>query len=419
MHQVKDTAKKRAYGTGSVTVVGNSWQGRWRPVPGEPQVKRSLGPVKSKAQPNGLTKTQAEAKLRTLMQEYKPEDGGDIPNLEAAGNLHINRLEAMGRKRSTIEEYRSCHRVHLIPEFGSRPVNAPDKRDVDRFQQKLLRTLAPKSVMNYLSILSGIFTYAQLEGWRSDNPVALVDKPKVDKDDELNFLTTEELEALLLVVPDDEWGEVEGVLYLFAAMTGLREGECLGVRWRHIDWPAMRVRVSKNFVRGEDTSTKGRKGRSVPMADRVAAELERHYQRSLYKGDDDRVFCHPHTGKPLDPSKLLKRFKAAVIRAGIGEIEMRTYRTREGANDKARPYTALTVHGLRHTFGTTMAANPKVSLRQLQEWMGHDDIKTTMIYTHYSSAENDADLINDAFKGVEVPTDPAILLEGAATAPLG
>jgi len=408
---------KRAYGTGSVEPKGNSWLGRWR-VAGKP-VKRSLGPIKSKDRPDGLTRTQAEARLREKMAEYKPAgEEVTVPTFAVAGTRHINRLKVMGRKRSTTEEYESCKRIHLDPEFGDRPVDAPDHHDVERLQQKLLRTLSRKTVKNYMSILSGVFTHARKEGWRTDNPVSIVDKPKVDLDDEdFNHLDLADLEALIRAVPNDCWGKLEGTLYRFAAMTGMREGECLGIRWKHIDWIAMRVRVNKNFVRGEDTNTKSRKNRSVPMADQVATVLERHFQRSAYQGPNDRVFGHPETGMPLDRSKLLKRFKAAIVRAEIGEVEMRIYKTRKGAKDKARPYTAYTFHDLRHTFGTMMAANPKVSLRLLQEWMGHDDIKTTQRYTHYSPAEQEALLISEAFKGAEIPTDPGILLEGAAKAP--
>jgi integrase len=42
-----------------------------------------------------------------------------------------------------------------------------------------------------------------------------------------------------------------GVLYLTAAMTGLRQGELLALRWRDVDWLAARVRVRRNYVRGQ------------------------------------------------------------------------------------------------------------------------------------------------------------------------
>lgn len=70
------------------------------------------------------------------------------------------------------------------------------------------------------------------------------------------------------------------------------------------------------------------------MADRLAAELELHFQRSRFQSDGDLVFAHPVTGHVLDASKLRKRFYEALDRAELHR---------------------LTFHELRHTFGTQMA----------------------------------------------------------------
>jgi hypothetical protein len=53
-------------------------------------------------------------------------------------------------------------------------------------------------------------------------------------------------------------------------------------------------------------------------------------------------------------------------------------------------------HDLRHTFGARMAA-AGVPMRTLQEWMGHRDFKTTLIYADYAPAANEAELVNAAF----------------------
>ncbi len=67
-----------------------------------------------------------------------------------------------------------------------------------------------------------------------------------------------------------------------------------------------------------DTRPESRRGsRSVPMVDRVAGELERHFQRSAFQADDDLVFAHPHTGKVLDHSVLVRRYKPA-LRGPLG-----------------------------------------------------------------------------------------------------
>jgi integrase len=397
---------KRPYGSGSVSCKGNKWQGRFY-VDGK-QVKRSLGP-RREVDPKGLTEKQAWAKLRHLEADYKPPAEGEVVLFSAAGDRHVNRLEAMGRQANTIEAYRSYKREHLDPELGSRPVGLITPQDVDRLQQKLLlkqteagERVSPKSVLNWMSLVHAILVYAQKEGWVEANAAAAVERPQVSSDEEIHFLNHAELDALLRTCPDDEIGRLNRALYLLAAMTGLRQGELLGLRWRHVDWTASRIRVEK---------TKSRKLRSVPLAERAARELEHHFQRSAYQGDDDLVFVHPETGNGLDRSRVLKRFKAALTKGRIGRFE-----ERQGKDRKTRTVPALTFHDLRHTFGTTCAA-AGIPMRTIMEWMGHKDIKTTMIYAHYSPSEREADLIERAFQGAEIPTDPAVLLEGPSAPP--
>ena len=157
---------------------------------------------------------------------------------------------------------------------------------------------------------------------------------------------------------------------MLAAMTGLRQGELVALRWRDIDWAAGVVRVRRTYSRGEWGTPKSRRSsRAVPLPDRVAAELERHFQRSVYQGDDDVVFCHPQTGNPYDASKLRERFYAAMAAAGMQE--------------RCGQRGGITFHSLRHTFGTRMAA-VGVPMRTLQEWMGHRDYTTTLIYADFA-----------------------------------
>ncbi len=51
--------------------------------------------------------------------------------------------------------------------------------------------------------------------------------------------------------PDDAWGSIEPTLFLTAAMSGLRQGELLALRWRDVDFDARRIRVVQNYVRGQ------------------------------------------------------------------------------------------------------------------------------------------------------------------------
>jgi integrase len=114
----------------------------------------------------------------------------------------------------------------------------------------------------------------------------------------------------------------------------------------------------------------------VPLADTLGGELDRLHQRTEYDADSDLVFGHPHTGRPMERSRLLKRYKAALRRVRVREVRF---------------------HDLRHTFGTRMAA-AGVPMRTLQEWMGHRDFKTTLIYSDYQPGANEALLVNAAFE---------------------
>jgi len=215
-------------------------------------------------------------------------------------------------------------------------------------------------------------------GWCQTNPVKLADRPVIrTTETRIKYLDQDELEKLLAVTyPDDAFGRIEPTLYLTAAMTGLRQGELLGLRWRDVDFDARRIRVVSPFVRGEfgDPKSEG-SGRSVPLAERAAVALRELRERSMYPRDRDLVFCHPDTGNPLDRSKLVRRFKQAIVRADVHHV---------------------TFHELRHTFGTRMAA-AGTPLRTLQHWMGHADSKTTQVYAHYQPSAGEADAVDRAF----------------------
>ena len=387
---------RRSYGTGALWAKTDkrgreTWYGQVR-INGR-IVKRALGPKRAAGSRDGLTRAQAEKKLRSLIDSAVQPEPGDPTPIEVVGAEYLRHCRQRQLARTTLMDYESCLRVHLVPFFGDKPLSRIDERDVEEFMSsKLDDGKAPKSVTNWLGLLHSIFEFAIRRGWASDNPCKRVAKPKKRRRRLLRFLDGPELEAVLRAVPDDERGPTERCLYLVAAMTGLRIGELLGLRWRDVDWTAQKIRVGDNFVRGEfgDPKSAG-SDRAVPMADRVAAELELHFQRSLHQGDDDLVFLHPATGAPLDKSRIRKRFISAVGEAGI---------TRH-----------LTVHDLRHTFGTRMAA-AGVPLRTIQEWMGHADFKTTQIYAEYAPSRDEAALVNRAF-GAAFTLDEAAIASDA------
>jgi integrase len=370
---------RRAYGTGTLRIVGRSWIGSWYDPDGR-RVQRKVGSVRTDGRADGLTKAQAEKMLRRMREIDAPRSapGAERVTMEQAGVEFCQRLELKGRRKSHRLTVASDLRNHIAPFFAAKTLDRIRPEDVERYIAAKRRTLAIKTVRNHVNAMHSIFDLGMRKGWCQSNPVKLADRPTVKKTEtRIQFLDQGELEELLSSpYPDDPFGRIEPTLYLTAAMTGLRQGELLGLRWRDVDFDARKVRVVSPYVRGEfgDPKSAG-SGRSVPMAERVAAALRELRERSVYSRDRDLVFCHPDTGKPLDRSKLVRRFKQAIDRANVHRI---------------------TFHELRHTFGTRMAA-AGTPMRTVQHWMGHADSKTTQIYAHYQPSDQEADAVDRAF----------------------
>ncbi|MBA2764860.1 MAG: site-specific integrase, partial [Thermoleophilaceae bacterium] len=259
---------------------------------------------------------------------------------------HVRDFRA--RKRSTIESYEMILRKHLSPFFSGRSLDSLDRRLVVDYQRaKLNAGLSPKTVANHVRLLHGIFRYAVGQEWAARNPVAGIEHPgDPNKVREIRALTTSELAVLLEAIPDDDLGATDRVLYLAAAMTGMRKGELQALRWMDVDWRVGVIRVRRSLSHGEFSMPKSHRGvRTVPLAERLAEELRQHQSASRFCGAEDLVFVHPNTGRPYDASKILKRFKKAMAEAGLRDARF---------------------HDLRHTFGTRMAA-VGAPLRFIQE----------------------------------------------------
>ena len=408
------TTAKRGYGTGHLYEKSGAFYGRWRTADGR-LLNRRVGAVRAQGSTVGLTRAQAERYFRKLQEAEelnpRPEPGAPAPTVDELATSLRERLELRGVRKSYLENCEYMQRVHLRPLIGVRRASEVDRRDVEAFGRALLkRKLAPKSVRNIMGFLHAVFEHGIDREVLRENPARRAEKPgrhRSGPSPDLQFLTMAELEAVLRTIPDevvvrvpaptrrgrpgpapppspDVLGPVLRVVILTAALTGLRQSELRGLRWCDIDWSAQRIRVRNTFVSGEH-STAGKSDlstrRSVPIATRLARELELWSKRSEHRGDEELVFAHPRSGLPLDRSKLSKRFKRACVDA------------------KVRP---VRFHDLRHTFATHLAASG-TPIRTIQEFLGHADSKTTQIYAHYAPSPQEVSLVDAAFSCITQP----------------
>jgi integrase len=125
------------------------------------------------------------------------------------------------------------------------------------------------------------------------------------------------------------------------------------------------------------------------MVEDVARAISRVLQRDRFTSLDDYVFVGTD-GRYLDSSALRRRYRTAQKRAGLDPIRF---------------------HDLRHTFGS-LAITQAESVRELQDWMGHADARTTARYVHYKPRKGEARRLSQAFR-LETSADHAAVSQPA------
>jgi integrase len=228
-------------------------------------------------------------------------------------------------------------------------------------------------------VLGAILGYAQRRGWVRENAVLAVERTPVRYSGDYDLYSREEIDALVRHAISEQ----DAAIFATAAMTGLRRGELVALRWREVDFAGQAIRVRGNYSHGEIVTPKSGKVRVVPMVPEVAQHLARLGQRERFTGDGQPVFTND-VGGHVDASAVRRRYAAACKRAGL------------------RP---LPFHSLRHHFGS-VAVN-RASLVQVQAWMGHSHIQTTARYLHHRSQATDAALLAEAFARDTVGAGPA------------
>lgn len=387
-----EPSAKRAYGSGSIIERRGDYYGKWRV--GGRQVFRKLGPKRSAANPQGLTRKQAEQRLRERMAEVEPENrprkSDVVLTIAQLGARYVHYArEHRGVKESTLTEYEGSLRCHLVPFFGKTPITAIDAEWIERYASHLRtkkgqgyrggKTLAPKTVENQLGALAVLLNFAVRKKWIASSPMAAVELPKHGSDaplEELRFLEPHEVARLIASARPGDYHRLDRALYTLAAYSGLRQGELRGLRWEHVDLPRSIVHVLENVTRGRRSSPKGRRRRVVPLAPSVVQSLMDLRSESHWTAPEDPVFATPSTGQSMARTRLMERYRAAL-------------------RDAALP-PDFSFHDLRHTFGTTMV-RAGVPVGTIQAWMGHADLATTQLYMHYAPAQQDAARIEAAF----------------------
>ena len=323
------------------------------------------------------TKKEAQEALATAIDAHRRQDFVAPTDLRVRDfvDTWLHALETQGRKVTTVAGYRQAMKNWVLPHLGTHKLQELRATDLDKLYAELLRAggvggrpLSMTTVHHVHTLLGKMLHDAERKGLVVRNVARLADAPSMvaarDRAPEMNVWSPDELSRFLRYVENYR----AGALVHLAAMTGMRRGELVALRWDAVD-PArstVTVRVAASFLGGlervEVPKTK-RSRRTIDLDQRTASILKRHratqreelFELGMTAPTDDRVFTN-EVGDPIRPHSVGQAFNRLVESSGLPRIRL---------------------HDLRHTHASHLLA-AGVNAKVVSERLGHSSVSFTL-----------------------------------------
>jgi integrase len=317
-------------------------------------------------------------------------------------------LTARNDEITTAARDASIMRNHVVPRWGSTPLAKIDHLAVQQWVTELGAQLSPATVTECFRLTSAVMRTAVRDRLIGHNPcegVRLTRRRRTDTDDRV--ISRHELVIQLLPAVPARYR----ALVALAGGTGLRWGECAGLRWDAVDLAAGVVRVVRVAVEvsghvSDKPYPKSRAGRRVVPLPPFVAELLAAHRRIYADGRSGLVFTS-RTGEALRRGTFRARiWRPSLVRAGLlGKVVevgkdkfMVRWQDRAG-REQSKEFTTCTAaiahivkhahgglrfHDLRHSYATWLVS-AGVPINDVSAVMGHEQTSTTLDrYTHPS-----------------------------------
>ena len=326
-------------------------------------------------------KTRAEHMLIETRKAFKPPRSlsADLNSDMKFSDYMLLWLEIIRPtvEKTTYASYTSMVKNKIVPYFEKKDITLEGlaAKDIQMFYAHELKTVSPNTVIHEHANIHRALKYALKMDLIDFNPADKVDRPKKQKFIAEHY-SLEELEALF----DASKNHYLGLLIQVTAFYGLRRSETLGLRWDAIDFENKTITIKhilttvqidgKQTIIKEDRAKTKSSLRSLPLVPR----FEKAFRELKEQQKENRRVC----GK-----SYCTEYIDYVFVNGIGKIYNPNNVTEAfGKLLKENGLRKIRFHDLRHSCASLLLANG-VSLKEIQEWLGHSDIATTAdIYSH-------------------------------------
>lgn len=336
-------------------------------------------------------KTQKEAKEK--VKKYEEKFASNIDNSRIGDFFYewLWNIKRPSLKDSTFEKWEGIYRNYIKVNKG---LNNAKLSDVDTmYMQKITTALLKKHTMSQVkhlnSCLTNCFRYAKSINKIKYNPMEGIVYPKNHDiiEEKENYISEEEQKRLITALEGDK---LQGII-LIGLMCGVRLGEAMALQVNDIDFNSMNIKIKKSvkYVWTGERDKAGKKIyenkvtipktkssiREVPLPamlkpilkDLIKENMKNRLKYGELYYDNNLIFCKEN-GDYLDNKKPNRHLKMALKRA---EVE-----------------SDIHYHSLRHIF-ITNCLSKDINPRTVMDWVGHTDIKMTMlVYAEINKEKN-------------------------------
>ncbi|ANH61530.1 site-specific tyrosine recombinase XerD [Dokdonia donghaensis] len=259
---------------------------------------------------------------------------------------------------NTIDNYaRDLKKLTRYLEQLDKPIDPLQitREDLQEFIYTIAKEVQARSQARVISGLKGFFNYLVFEDYRTDNPIDLIESPKIGRKLP-DTLSEEEIDALIDAIDlGKPQGERNRAMLETLYSCGLRVTELISLKLSDLYF-------EEGFI---NVVGKGDKQRFVPISEHTQKYIN-IYRNELRNHLDvkpehvDILFLN-RRGRQLTRAMIFTIIKDLAVKAGIKKN--------------------ISPHTFRHSFATHLLQNG-ADLRSIQQMLGHESITTTEIYMH-------------------------------------
>ena len=358
---------------------------RWYPPEGWSQraIERELAKQAAEFERQCKAGEVISRKERQELEAKEAAEAALIQTVKQYGERVFMPAKTVTMSENSRASFQSALNTWVYPAIGDKKLPDVSPADLSALLLDIqAQGRAHSTAVKVYTVLHTMFKMAYLADVIPRNPMDKVPRPVPRKDEiretEAQALTVEELRAVLEALEAEplKWRALVRLLI----DTGIRRGECCGLKWEDIDLEAQVVTIRRNLcytpARGVyvDTPKNGRT-REVDIGPETASLLEALRAQSL----GEYVFTQENSVEPMHPQSPTRYLKKLSAKCGVPDLHP---------------------HKLRHTFAS-VAITAGADVASVSEALGHSDKAVTLrMYTHADaeSRKRAAQIFREAIK---------------------